>query len=290
MRSMTGFGRGEGRAKAVQVVAEIKTVNHKYHDVSIKVPFSYQFLEPEIRDLILSSVSRGKVDFFMKDLSPVRPKTVEVNENLLREYLRAARKAASHFKLKSDLSMENLLRMPDVLMVTEQERQETEQRQAVLEAVRQSLKALEKMRQAEGLRLGKDMLERAKEVSSVVQQIRQRQKAALAEKVRAFKEKVAEFLPEPLQDQTRLATEEGLLLQRQDISEELTRLDSHLEALQQALKEKTSVGRKLDFLMQEMNRETNTIGSKSADSKMAQSVVRLKELLEQLREQIQNIE
>jgi uncharacterized protein (TIGR00255 family) len=290
MRSMTGFGRGSGDAKTVRVAAEIKTVNHKFHDVSIKVPASYQFLEPEIRDLILSSVSRGKVDFFMKDLSPVRSKTVEVNEELLREYLRAAKKAAAHFKLKSDLSMENLLRMPDVLMVVEVERQEAEQRQAVLEAVRQSLKALDKMRQAEGARLGKDMQERAKEITGVVQMIRQRHKVVLTEKIKIFKEKVAEFLPEPLQDQPRLATEEALLLQRHDISEELTRLDSHLEALQQSLKEKESVGRKLDFLIQEMNRETNTIGSKSTDSKMTQGVVRLKELLEQLREQIQNIE
>lgn len=146
------------------------------------------------------------------------------------------------------------------------------------------------MRQAEGARLGRDMLERIKDISGVVQQVRQRHKASMAEKIEAFKEKVAGFLPEPLQDQMRLATEEGLLLQRHDISEELTRLDSHMEVLQQTLKEKGSVGRKLDFLIQEMNRETNTLGSKSADSKMAQSVVRLKELFEQLREQIQNIE
>lgn len=134
MRSMTGYGRGEGRAKGVQVTAEVKTVNHKYHDISIKLPGAYQSLEPEIRELVLSSVSRGKVDFFLKDLSPVHPKTVEVNENLLQEYLKAAKRAASRLKLKSDLSIESLLKMPDVLMVVEEERQETEQRKAVLEA------------------------------------------------------------------------------------------------------------------------------------------------------------
>jgi uncharacterized protein (TIGR00255 family) len=134
------------------------------------------------------------------------------------------------------------------------------------------------------------MTDRARDITGVVQQLRQRHKTLMAEKIKAFRDKIAEYLPEPLQDQSRLATEEGVILQRHDIAEELTRLDSHLEALLETLKEKNSVGRKLDFLVQEMNREANTTGSKSADSKMAQGVVRLKELLEQLREQIQNIE
>lgn len=290
MRSMTGFGRGTGQNKSVHVVAEIKTVNHKYHDISVKLPSILQFLEPEVRDLILTSVTRGKVDFFLKDLSPGRAKTVQVNEGLVTEYLRAAKKASQRFKLKGELSVESLFRMPDVLQTTEEERQEAEQKKAVLEAVQEALKALEKMRQSEGARLGKDMAERARDITGVVQQIRQRHKAVMGEKIKAFREKVSEFLPEPLQDQIRLSTEEGLLLQRHDIAEELTRLDSHLEALGEAVREKGSVGRKLDFLIQEMNREANTVGSKSADSKMAQSVVRLKELLEQLREQVQNIE
>jgi uncharacterized protein (TIGR00255 family) len=290
MRSMTGFGRGAGQAKSVHVVAEIKTVNHKYHDISMKLPGYYQFLEAEIRELILVSVTRGKVDFFLKDLSPIRPKTVQINEQLITEYLKASKKASTRFKLKGELSVESILKMPDVLSVAEEERQEAEQKKAVVAAVQDALRALEKMRQSEGARLGKDMLERAREISNVVQQIRQRHKNVMTEKLKAFREKIAEYLPEPLQDQARLSTEESVILQRHDIAEELTRLDSHLEALQETLREKGSVGRKLDFLIQEMNREANTVGSKSADSKMAQSVVRLKELLEQLREQIQNIE
>lgn len=290
MRSMTGFGRGEGQVKTAHVVAEIKTVNHKYHDLSVKLPGMYQALEPEVRGLILASVTRGKVDFFLKDLSPSRSKTVQINEELITEYLKASQKAAKRFKVKGDLSLETLLKMPDVLSVAEEERQETDQKKAVLAAVQEALKALEKMRQSEGTRLGKDMLERIQDLSGVVQQIRARHKSAMEEKLKAFREKIAQFLPEPLQDQIRLSTEEGITLQRHDIAEELTRLDSHLEAFRDTLKEKGSVGRKLDFLIQEMNREANTIGSKSSDAKMAQSVVRLKELLEQLREQIQNIE
>jgi uncharacterized protein (TIGR00255 family) len=290
MRSMTGFGRGSGQAKTIQVVAEIKTVNHKYHDISVKLPSAFQFMEPDMRELILSSVTRGKVDLFLKDLSPARGKTVRIDESLITEYLKAARKAAGRFKLKGEISIENLLRMPDVLSVEEEERQEGEMKKAALEAVQEALKALEKMRQSEGQRLAKDLLERAKDISGVVHQIRQRHKASVAEKLKAFREKIEEFLPQPLQEQSRISTEEAVLLQRHDIAEELTRLDSHLEALQETLKEKGSVGRKLDFLIQEMNREANTVGSKSSDSKMAQSVVRLKELLEQLREQIQNIE
>ena len=290
MRSMTGFGRGSAQVKSIQIVAEVKTVNHKFHDISLKIPSSYQFLETDIREMILGSVTRGKVDVFLKDLSPARTKTVSVNEELLAEYVKAAHKAAKDLKLKSELSIESLLKMPDVLMVNEPERPEAEQKKAVSQALEEALKALEKMRQSEGNRLAKDLLEKAKEISQVIQFIRQRHKASLAEKVKAFKEKVSEFLPEPLLDQIRLSTEEGVLLQRHDIAEELTRLESHLEALHDSAKEKGTVGRKLDFLIQEMNRETNTIGSKASDAKLAQSVIRMKELLEQMREQIQNIE
>ncbi|HVZ79480.1 MAG TPA: YicC/YloC family endoribonuclease [bacterium] len=290
MRSMTGFGRGEGRAKTVHVVAEVKTVNHKYHDLAVKLPGAFQVLEPEVREMILASVTRGKVDLFLKDLSPARAKKVAINEALVAEYLKAVKKASSRFKLKGELSPESLLRLPDVLVIEEEERLESDQRKAVGEAVQEALRALEKMRQSEGTRLAKDMTERAREITGVVQQLRQRHKALMAEKIKAFREKIGEFLPEPLQEQSRLATEEGVILQRHDIAEELTRLDSHLEALLETLKEKNSVGRKLDFLVQEMNREANTTGSKSSDAKMAQGVVRLKELLEQIREQIQNIE
>ncbi len=290
MRSMTGFGRGTGQGKTVQVVAEVKTVNHKYHDISLKVPLSYQFLETEMRELILASVTRGKVDFFLKDLSPNRSRVVEINEPLLAQYLQAAHKAAKKHKLKGEFTVESLLKLPDVMMVVESDRQEADQKKAAVEAVAEALKALEKMRQSEGARLAKDILERAKDISATVQTLRIRHKTVVAEKMKVFKDKIAEFLPEPLQDQTRVATEEAVILQRFDISEEMTRLDSHLTAMQETLREKGSVGRKLDFLIQEMNRETNTIGSKSADSKMAHGVVRLKELLEQIREQIQNIE
>jgi uncharacterized protein (TIGR00255 family) len=287
---MTGFGRGSAQVKSVQVVAEVKTVNHKYHDISLKIPSSYQYLETDLREMILASVTRGKVDLFLKDLSTARTKTVQVNEDLLAEYLKAAHHASKKLKLTGTLSVESLLRLPDVLVVGEAERPEADQKKAAAQALEEALKALDKMRQAEGARLAKDMLERAKEIGQVVQQVRARHKASVAEKIKMFKDKIAEYLPEPLLDQTRLSTEEAVLLQRHDIAEELTRLESHLQALQDAAKEKGAIGRKLDFLIQEMNRETNTIGSKSSDAKMAQSVVRMKELLEQIREQIQNIE
>ncbi len=290
MRSMTGFGRGEGQSKLARIVAEIKTVNHKYHDISLKIPPSFQFLEPELRELILTSVTRGKVDLFLKDLSSGKTRTVGINEELVEDYLQLAKQVARKFKLKGELSIESLIKLPDVMTSSEPEGRELEQRKAALEAVRSALKALDKMRQSEGARLGKDMVDRVKELSGLVQQLRNQHKTVLAEKIKLFREKITTFLPEPLQDQARLSTEEGIQLQRLDISEELTRLDSHLVEFQSALKSKDSVGRKLDFLIQEMNREVNTIGSKAGDAKMAHAVVRLKELMEQLREQIQNIE
>ncbi|HET9869800.1 MAG TPA: YicC/YloC family endoribonuclease, partial [bacterium] len=206
MRSMTGFGRGSAQVKSVQVVAEVKTVNHKYHDISLKIPASYQHLEPDLREMILASVTRGKVDLFLKDLSPLRAKTVEVNEELLSEYLKAAHQATKKLKLSGTLSVESLLRLPDVLVVTEAERPEADQKKAAAQALEEALKSLDKMRQAEGGRLAKDMLERAKEIAQVVQQVRTRHKASVAEKIKAFRDKVAEYLPEPLVDQARLST------------------------------------------------------------------------------------
>jgi len=290
MRSMTGFGRGQGRSKDVQVVVEIKTVNHKYHDLSLKLPGTYQFLEPEVRDLILASVTRGKVDCFLKDTGSSSARQVEVDEEVLAGYLKAARSAAKKFKLKGDLPVEALLRMPDVMRVAEKERPDADMKKALREAVAMALKALDKMRSAEGGRLVHDLTARSGEIRRLTASIKERHLKAVTDKVKTLREKVAEFLPEPLVDQIRLATEEGVLLQRHDITEELTRLASHVEALLEALKEKGAVGRRLDFLLQEMNREANTIGSKCYDAAMAHDVVRLKETLEQVREQIQNLE
>src|SRR6185369_14560040 len=142
-----------------------------------------------------------------------REKTVQLNEPLINEYLKASKKAAAKFKLKGELSVESLLRMPDVLQVVEEERQEQDQKKAVVEAVQEALRALEKMRQSEGARLGKDMLDKAKDISQVVQQIRHRHKMVVADKVKAFREKISEFVPEPLIDQMRLATEESVTIQ-----------------------------------------------------------------------------
>ncbi len=290
MRSMTGFGRGQGRSKDVQVVVEIKTVNHKFHELSLKFPGTYQFLEMETRDLILSSVTRGKVDCFLKDVGSSASRQVELDEDILDGYLKVARNAAKKYKLKGELPVEALLRMPDVMRVAEKERPEADMKKAVREAVTGALKALDKMRSAEGARLVKDLTARSEEIRRLAASIKERHQKAVAEKVKTLRAKVADYLPEPLVDQMRLATEEGVLLQRHDISEELTRLGSHVEALLEALKEKGSVGRRLDFLLQEMNREANTIGSKCSDAGMAHDVVRLKETLEQIREQIQNLE
>ncbi len=290
MRSMTGFGRGSGRSKAVHLTAEIKTVNHKFHDVTIKLPGVCQFLEPEIRDWVLGSVTRGKVDVYVRDQTPGGGRRVTVQEEILEGYLKAARGAARKFKLKGDIPAEAVLRLPDVLRVSEEERPEADLRKAARQAMTVALQALDKMRFSEGGRLAKDVIARAAETHRLIGLIRERHKALMTEKVKALREKVAEFLPESLQDQARLATEEGILLQRHDIAEELTRLSSHVEALLGAVKEKGVVGRRLDFLLQEMNREANTIGSKSSDASLAHHVVRLKEVLEQVREQIQNIE
>lgn len=290
MRSMTGFGRGQGRSKDVHVVAEIKTVNHKFHEISMKFPGTYQFLETEVRDLILGSVTRGKIDCFLKDVGSVSKHQVEVDEEVLAGYLKAARSAAKKFKLKGDLPVDALLRMPDVMRVAEKELPEPDMKKAVQEAVVVALKALDKMRSAEGTRLAHDLTTRSAEIRRLATSIKERHEKAVADKVKALRAKVAEYLPEPLVDQIRMATEEGVLLQRHDITEELTRLASHVEALLEALKEKGAVGRRLDFLLQEMNREANTIGSKCSDADMAHDVVRLKETLEQVREQIQNLE
>jgi len=290
MRSMTGFGRGSGASAGIRLVAEIKTVNHKYHDFSIKLPYAFQFLETELRELILASVTRGKVDCFVKDVSAPAPKKVAVNEKLLASYVAALHKASRKFRLKGELTPESLLRLPDVMGLSETERKESDMRKAARAAVAAALKGLETMRTSEGERLKKDFLTRIKDILSLTADIRGRHKASIEEKVKALKQKVAQWIGEGAVDATRMSTEEGLQLTRFDISEELTRLSSHLTEMGSILKDKGVVGRRLDFLLQEMNREANTVGSKCQDAEMAHRVVKLKESLEQLREQVQNVE
>lgn len=287
---MTGFGRGSGQAAGIHLVAEIKTVNHKYHDFFIKLPYAFQFLETELRDLILASVTRGKVDCFVKDVSEPAPKKVAVNETLLASYIAILHKASKKFRLKGELTPESLLRLPDVMCLTETERREPDMRKAATAAVASALKGLETMRASEGERLKKDFLSRIKEILSLTAEIKTRHKISLEEKVKALKAKVSQWIGEKAVDAQRMSTEEGLQLTRFDISEELTRLASHLTEMGVILKEKGVVGRRLDFLLQEMNREANTVGSKCQDASMAHSVVKLKESLEQLREQVQNVE
>jgi uncharacterized protein (TIGR00255 family) len=249
MRSMTGFGRGSGAAMGVNLVAEIKTVNHKYHDFSIKLPYAFQFLETELRDLILGAVTRGKVDCFVKDVSPAAPKKVTVNEPLLSGYIAALHKASKKFRLKGELTPESLLRLPDVMGLVETERREPEMRKAARAAVAAALKGLERMRSSEGERLKRDFLSRIREILSLAAELKVKHKSSLEVKVKAVREKVAEWIGGNAVDAQRMSTEEGLLLTRFDISEELTRLASHLEEMGDILKEKASVGRRLDFLL-----------------------------------------
>lgn len=290
MRSMTGFGRASAKVGSAEAAVEVKTVNHKFTDISVKVPGSFQFLEGAIRDRVRARVTRGKVDVFVKDLRPLREKRVLVNEKLAAEYLAALRRAFRKLKGKGEIPVDRVLFLPEVLIVADAEASERDLSACVIAALDKALSALSAMREAEGKRLRKDLAARLQEAAAVVRNIRVRHRASLQEKVKVFRDKVGEWVPSALQDAPRLATEEAVLLQRYDVSEELTRLDSHFAEAEAALREKGAVGRRLDFLVQEMNREANTIGSKCADPQITYSVVRLKELFEQFREQIQNVE
>ena len=291
VKSMTGYGRARQERNGRNITVEVRSVNNRYLDCTVKMPRAYIFVEDAMKALVQKYISRGKVDVFVTvDAVTADQTVVQVNEPLARSYYQALSRLREMFSLEDELSASTLARFPDVLAVTKAE-EDLEMISADICAVlEEALTAHRQMRSVEGEKLFSDIAGRADTIESVVAKVEERSPQTVSEYRARLEAKMREVLQSTTIDESRILTEAAIFADKIAVDEETVRLRSHLHQLDGMLNEVKPVGRKLDFLVQEMNREANTIGSKANDVEMAQTVVNIKSEIEKIREQIQNIE
>lgn len=291
IKSMTGFGRCELANEERRITVELKTVNHRYLDINIRMPKKLNCFETAIRSLLKGYVERGKVDVFIacEDFAGDRG-ALRYNAQLAAEYVELVRKMAEQFGMENDLTPVRLSRYPEVLTMGEQVMDEQQLWGMMEETVGGACRQLADARVAEGRNLTEDLTEKLNELQLLVAKIEERSPQLWKEYRDRLADKVAELLGDVQMDEARLATEVTIFADRICTDEEIVRLKSHISGMKDALSAEGSVGRKLDFIAQEMNREANTILSKSNDLTVTGIGIELKTEIEKLREQIQNIE
>ena len=293
MKSMTGYGRGECTMYERKFTVEIKAVNHRYNDITVKLPRAIMGFEDEIKKAISKKVFRGKLDVFVNFESFSQEDiNISVNEPLAKSYTETLRKLKSDAHLDGDVTIEIVSKFPDVITVDKSisnENTENEIRECLMKAVEDATDAFVAMREVEGETLKKNIIEKVAFVNDALQKIEERAPWVSKDYRARLEAKLAD-LDEIQVDESRLLSEVLLFADKACIDEEITRLHSHISQMYSIVEENVPVGRKLDFLVQEMNRETNTIGSKSNDIEITNHVVDIKSEIEKIREQIQNIE
>ena len=291
IKSMTGFGRCEVTQGARKLTVEMKSVNHRYLDVNIKMPKKLNFFETAIRNELKNYIQRGKVDIFItyEDLTESNV-CVKYNKELAAEYMKYLWQMAEDFSLDNDVRVSTLSRYPEVLTMEEQTVDEGELWQFLEKAVRGAAEAFVETRIKEGENIREDLLTKLESMLSGVEFIEHRAPRIITEYKQKLRDKVKELMCDNQVDETRILTEVTLFADKVCVDEELVRLKSHIATTKDNLKEGGSIGRKLDFLAQEMNREANTILSKTTDLETSNRAIELKTEIEKVREQIQNIE
>lgn len=291
MFSMTGYGRGEYKAEGLELTAEIKTVNNRYLDVAVKCPKIFIAYEEVIRSAVREKLTRGHADVFVS-FSDKREKAKDLylDGGAAQAYISAARKLKELFpEVADDVTITSVLRQNDVLRQEEASGADEQMIEALKGALSQALDNLNVMREREGKKLENDMLSRVDKIEKLVQGVEERAPLVVEDYEKRIEEKVRSYLDGLNYDEGRLLTEVALFADKSNIDEELTRLHSHISQFREICKEKL-VGRKLDFLVQEFNRETNTVCSKSNDIKITKLGLELKNEIEKIREQVQNVE
>lgn len=292
IRSMTSFGRSnseEGKKRVFTV--EMKSVNSRYLDVNIRMPKSIISLEEEIRKMISNSLNRGKVDVFINIKNYNEGAGVpKVDINLAQGYLQCLKEIEEKLNIKNDISVMQIARFPEVITMIEEEDKIDEIWEELKPLISSSLDMMINMREVEGEKLKEDILIKINQIEDLVSKVEE-----FADSIpKVFKQKLEERLKDLLGnvevDENRIATEVCILADKATVDEEIIRLNSHINQVRETLKLNEPIGRKLDFIVQEMNRETNTIGSKSSDIKMTNIVIDIKNILEKIREQVKNIE
>lgn len=291
VKSMTGFGRCEISDGDRKMTVEMKSVNHRYLDVAIKMPKKLNFFESAIRSLLKTYIQRGKVDVFItyEDLSEANT-TLRYNQALAAEYLKYLNQMAEEFHLEQDVKVSALSRYPEVLVMEEVQEDEEELWRLLEKAVKGACEQFVETRIREGENLKRDLLIKLDELLEHVAYVEERSPQIVAEYREKLTEKVKELLADTQMEESRIAAEVTIYADKICVDEEIVRLKSHIKHTKETLEKEDSVGRKLDFIAQEMNREANTILSKSNDLEVSNHAIELKTGIEKVREQIQNIE
>ena len=293
VKSMTGFGRCETEINGRAITVEIKSVNHRYFEFSCRVTRGYGFLEDKLKAFVNSRVARGKIDMFVSvGAADDVPCEVAVNHSLVSGYLTAMKEISDAYGIENDATVVSISRFPDVFTVSKAAVDEEQLTADVLSAAGQALDSFVAMREAEGERMKADILGRAQTILDIVSEIEERSPQTVTEYETRLLDRIRQTL-ENLSvevDEQRILTEVAVFADKVAVAEETVRLRSHFEQLSEFLERNEPVGRKIDFIIQEMNREANTIGSKVQDAVLAHKVVDIKSEIEKIREQVQNIE
>ena len=290
MKSMTGFGRASLESNGKNYIIEIKTVNNKYSDITVKSPKRLSFMEDKIRKQIANRITRGKVEVSVSffDFSN-KSKNVVLNKEIAKEYIKQLREIADENNLSENISVVEIAKLPDILNSIDSDNDEEIASEA-LQCLNMALDSLIEMRKAEGENIKQDLLVRIERVQNLVDKIAENSKGIVEEYVSKLEKRVKEILKTDVVDENRIAQEAVIYADKTSIEEELTRLNSHIVQFKELVNSDGPVGKKLDFMIQEMNREINTIGSKSGKFEITQLVIKIKTQIEDIREQIQNIE
>ncbi len=293
IKSMTGFGRCEAEINGREITVEIKSVNHRYFEFTCRTPRGYGFLDDKLKSYVNSRVSRGKIDMFVTvGANDEAPSEVTVNHQLVSGYLNAMKEISDTYGVENDVTVVSLSRFPDVFTVHKPAEDEEQITNDVLSVARTALDSFITMRETEGEKMKADILSRANTILSIVGEIDERSPQTVAE----YEERLLERIKQTLEDyeveidEQRVLTEVAVFSDKVAVAEETVRLRSHFAQLEKFLEYDEPVGRKIDFIIQEMNREANTIGSKVQDAVLAHKVVDIKSEIEKIREQVQNIE
>ncbi len=291
IRSMTGYGRGEAVLHDRTITVELRAVNNRYLDCTVKIPRLYVFAEEAIKSCVQKQVGRGKVDVFVSiDATAADKIDVSLNKPVADGYYQALKQMQAAYGLTDDISLSLLSRFPDVFLVEKEQGDADVIAGDIVQVLTQALADFNAMREREGEKLAQDIQGRARTIAGLVGQVEERSPQTVAEYREKLRQRMQEVLENTQLDESRILTEAALFADKVAVDEETVRLRSHLDQLGQMLEQGGAIGRKLDFLIQEFNREANTIGSKCSDVALARVVVELKGEIEKIREQVQNIE
>ena len=291
LRSMTGFGRGRFQNDSREYIVEIKSVNNRYSDISIKIPRSISFLEENVKKMIATAISRGKVEVFITFINnSEKGKSIQINRELAKIYIDEMKKLSAETDISCNINITDIIKMPDILTISIDQEDEELIASELSQCTENAINAFIQMREVEGQKIKEDLQKRISFISEKIDKISTISTGLVKEYIEKLEKRVNELLKPNVVDEARLAQEVVIYSDKCSVEEEITRMKSHIAQFIHLLDEDKSNGKRIDFLIQEMNRETNTIGSKANNLEITNHVVDIKTEIENIREQIQNIE